>query len=509
MAKQMCDLKEGKGISRGQSTEHLRNYKVMDPDAKKYGYYDPTRQNLNFEVGRGGVVMPVRKNYAIDQRFKDNLRRRGIVDPNEVKMKKGLAPNRNTIANFMLGGNRERMRELAFGNQQVDYKKGADNRGIERKEDIEKWAVDMYNFIAKKYGEDNIIAFVVHLDEKNPHVHCTVVPVNEKNKISYHDVFGRDKSVLREHTNLLHNEMAVVNRKWGLERGDPIMETGGKHRTSEEYWEWLSGQCTELENKKEGLENDNTTLQRQNDFLNHEMNKANIRVKGLARMVENLTRRKETIEEEISTLREEVKKGQTTNDDILLKRERLEGELDDIEKQLKDKLEKLRIAEEKLDQIALKRIELERSSDEIQRTINRKMPELEDRVLRDVKNQLYDLVGRQMSMRQNAINEFAKTLPEEYQNNFDNLMDVLSSQTTITESFINSPDEVAAIASALFLGYIDQATSFAQAHGGSGGPGGGWGRDKDDDDDHWLRKCCLMAVRMMRPGPKRKRGIGR
>ena len=123
MAKQMCDLKEGKGISRGQSTEHLRNYKVMDPDAKKYGYYDPTRQNLNFEVGRGGVVMPVRKNYAIDQRFKDNLRRRGIVDPNEVKMKKGLAPNRNTIANFMLGGNRERMRELAFGNQQFPIRK--------------------------------------------------------------------------------------------------------------------------------------------------------------------------------------------------------------------------------------------------------------------------------------------------------------------------------------------------------------------------------------------------
>ena len=503
MAKQMCDLKEGKGISRGQSTEHLRNYKVMDPDAKKYGYYDPTRQNLNFEVGRGGVVMPVRKNYAIDQRFKDNLRRRGIVDPNEVKMKKGLAPNRNTIANFMLGGNRERMRELAFGNQQVDYKKGADNRGIERKEDIEKWAVDMYNFIAKKYGEDNIIAFVVHLDEKNPHVHCTVVPVNEKNKISYHDVFGRDKSVLREHTNLLHDEMAVVNRKWGLERGDPIMETGAKHRTSEEYWEWLSGQCTELENKKEGLENDNTTLQRQNDFLNHEMNKANIRVKGLARMVENLTRRKETIEEEISTLREEVKKGQTTNDDILLKRERLEGELDDIEKQLKDKLEKLRIAEEKLDQIALKRIELERSSDEIQRTINRKMPELEDRVLRDVKNELYDIVGEQMTVRQNAIDDFTKTLPEEHRNKFDNLMEDLAVSTKEAESFIKFPNEVAAIAGALFLGYIDQAISFAQAHGGGGGgPGSGWGRDKDDDDDRWLRKCCFMATRLMRPGPK-------
>lgn len=505
MAKQMCDLKEGKGISRGQSTEHLRNYKVMDPDAKKFGYYDPTRQNLNFEVGRGGVVMPVRKHYAIDQRFKDNLRRRGIEDPNEIKKRKGLEPNRNTIANIMLGGNRERMRELAFGDQQVDYKKGADNRGIERKENIEKWAVDMYNFIAKKYGEDNIIAFVVHLDEKNPHVHCTVVPVNEKNKISYNQIFGGNKEQARLKFNQLHDEVAEFNRKWGLERGDSVMETGAKHRTSEEYWEWLSGQCTELENKKEGLENDNTTLQKQNDFLNREMNKANIRVKGLARMVENLTKRKESIEEEISSLREEVKKGQTTNDDILLKRERLEGELDDIEKQLKDKLEKLRIAEEKLDQIALKRIELERSSDVIQRTINRKMPELEDRVLRDVKNELYDIVGEQMATRREKVENYGNSLYGDNKIKFDNLMEDLAVTTKEAESFINFPNEVAAIGGALFLGYIDQATSFAQAHGGGGGPGGGWGRDKDDDDDRWLRKCCFMAARMMRPAVRRRK----
>ena len=505
MAKQMCDLKEGKGISRGQSTEHLRNYKVMDPDAKKYGYYDPTRQNLNFEVGRGGVVMPVRKHYAIDQRFKDNLRRREIEDPNEIKKRKGLEPNRNTIANIMLGGNRERMRELAFGDQQVDYKKGADNRGIERKEDIEKWAVDMYNFIAKKYGEDNIIAFVVHLDEKNPHVHCTVVPVNEKNKISYNQIFGGNKEQARLKFNQLHDEVAEFNRKWGLERGDSVMETGAKHRTSEEYWEWLSGQCTELESKKEGLENDNTTLQKQNDFLNREMNKANIRVKGLARMVENLTKRKESIEEEISSLREEVKKGQTTNDDILLKRERLEGELDDIEKQLKDKLEKLRIAEEKLDQIALKRIELERSSDEIQRTINRKMPEFEDRVLRDVKNELYDIVGEQMATRREKVENYGNSLYGDNKIKFDNLMEDLAVTTKEAESFINFPNEVAAIGGALFLGYIDQATSFAQAHGGGGGPGGGWGRDKDDDDDRWLRKCCFMAARMMRPAVRRRK----
>lgn len=505
MAKQMCDIQPSKGISRGQSTEHLRNYKVMDPDAKKFGYYDPTRQNLNFEVGRGGVVMPVRKQYAIDQRFKDNLRHRNIEDPNEIKKKKGLEPNRITITNFMLGGNRQRMRELAFGDQQVDFKKGADNRGIQRKEDIEKWAVDMYNFIAKKFGEDNIIAFVVHLDEKNPHVHCTVVPVNAKNKISYRDVFGTNKEECRKSFNMIHDEVAEFNRKWGLERGDSIMKTGAKHRTSEEYWDWLSGQCTELEKKKGGLEQDNSALQKQNDFLNHEMNKANIRVKGLMRMVDNLKIRKESIEEEISTLREELKKGQDTSDDMLLKRERLEGELENIEKQLKDKLEKLRVAEEKLDQIALKRIELERNNDEIERSINRKMPELEEKVLRDVKNQLYDIVGEQMATRREKIESFGNTLYGDNRINFDNLMEDLASSTKEAESFINFPNEVAAIGGALFLGYIDQATSFAQAHGGGGGPGGGWGRDKDDDDDRWLRKCCLMATRMMRPAGRRRK----
>ena len=213
----------------------------------------------------------------------------------------------------------------------------------------------MYDFVAKKYGEDNIIAFVVHLDEKNPHVHCTIVPVNEKNKISYNQMFGGSKEKARMKS--LHDEVAKINRKWGLERGDSVAETGAKHRTSEEYWDWLSSQCTELEKKMGNSENGNQ-LQAQNDFLNRELNKANIRYRGLSRMVENLMGRKETIEEEISSLREEVKKLQNTGDDILLKRERLEEELDDIEKKLKDKLEKLRIAEEKLDQIALKRIEI-------------------------------------------------------------------------------------------------------------------------------------------------------
>ena len=108
MAKQVFDLRPGVGMSAGQSREHLRNYSVLNPDVKKYGYYDPTRVNLNFEVGRGGVIMPVNMAYSITQRFTDNLRNRGIEDPNKKKKKMGLVPNRRTVANIILGGPRYR-----------------------------------------------------------------------------------------------------------------------------------------------------------------------------------------------------------------------------------------------------------------------------------------------------------------------------------------------------------------------------------------------------------------
>ena len=90
------------------------------------------------------------------------------------------------------------MRRLAFGDQVVDYNEKKDhepdNYQVTRQKAIEDWAVDVYNFMAKKYGEENIVAFVVHLDEKNPHVHCTVLPVAEDNKISWKKVISGEGS---------------------------------------------------------------------------------------------------------------------------------------------------------------------------------------------------------------------------------------------------------------------------------------------------------------------------
>lgn len=51
----------------------------------------------------------------------------------------------------------------------------------------------------------------------------------------------------------MHDDLAEENKKWGLERGQDIKVTGAKHRTTEQYWKWLTDQCNKLENKKDAL----------------------------------------------------------------------------------------------------------------------------------------------------------------------------------------------------------------------------------------------------------------
>ena len=74
----------------------------------------------------------------------------------------------------------------------MDFEKGANNTHIKKKGDIERWAKDVYTFVSDRYGEENIAAFVVHLDELNPYVYCTLLSIKGK-KFAYKEIFsGKD-----------------------------------------------------------------------------------------------------------------------------------------------------------------------------------------------------------------------------------------------------------------------------------------------------------------------------
>ena len=152
MAKQVMDVRAGAGMTVSQSNEHLRVASNGAYVSRLSNNFDPTRERLNFEI-KNGEVTPVDKATSIPRRIETILWQRGIKDPNKELIKKGKDPNRRTVANFILGGSREQMHRLAFGNQVVDLEHGANNSAIKRMPEIENWAKDMYRFMSAQFGE--------------------------------------------------------------------------------------------------------------------------------------------------------------------------------------------------------------------------------------------------------------------------------------------------------------------------------------------------------------------
>ena len=75
---------------------------------------------------------------------------------------------------------------------------------------------------------------------------------------------------------------------------------------------------------------------------------------------------------------------------------------------------------------------------------------------------------------------------------------------SIVEDMARAGNEIAAVATALSLGYVQQAVTFAETHGGGGGnPESGWGRNPEDNDEDWRRRCFKMARAMMKPSKGR------
>ena len=235
--RQVLNIKTGAGVG-DISNEVLRRWSERGYEqAVKEGNYDRSREHLNFEIARGGKVVPVDKTRPLDKRMAELLASRGIKDPNIGRSN----PNIRTAVEFVFGGSHDRMTELAFGNQTVDFDAKGGNGDVKRMPEIEQWAKDMYDFVARKFGEENIISFVVHLDETTAHAHCNIVPVNEQGRISYKDVFhGHTKSEYKAFITQFHNELAEVNRKWGLARGTSKMLTGAHGHTTESYRRWLN-----------------------------------------------------------------------------------------------------------------------------------------------------------------------------------------------------------------------------------------------------------------------------
>lgn len=467
--KNVLDLRSNKeGISTLESNEQQRNWtkdhynqKVSD----SLSNYDPTREHLNFEVTRGGIVQPIDKSKTIDQKMRKNLASRGIKNPND---RQDLKCKRRILAQFILSGNTERMREIAFGNQKVGYKKGADNSSITRSKDIEQWAKDEYNFIAKKFGEENIVSCYVHLDETAPHMHLTLLPVKD-NKISYRALFGNSMREESQTLTKLHTESAdEVGKKWGLERGSNMTETKAKHRSTQEYKRELVKQVIKLEGDIEDLRK----------LLRNEERK----LKSFTTMLKNLQEQRSDVMAEIDKIAKQFDLDGVTTSEVAEKMKDLRHELEGIDR-------KIAFKQEQLEQANAYKKELEEKIDSLQESHAYWQSLKDDDISLQATIAEHEIYRNYISMLNEGFQPAKSTLSYEQK--------CLLEESDFTE-LTEHKDDVLYCALRLAFGLVDEVTRYTNSSGGGSNNLSGWGRKKDEDDDEWWRRCIRTSASLMK-----------
>ena len=132
-----------KSVDTNESNEHQRKYteekwKKVAADPKLN--IDRSRGHLNFEIGKGGKVYPLGTLPSVSDRYKARLAETGAVDPNHKYIDAHQAPPFRVAYEMILSGDTDVMRNLAFGDQKVNFNKNADNSRIQRRKNIVRWA---------------------------------------------------------------------------------------------------------------------------------------------------------------------------------------------------------------------------------------------------------------------------------------------------------------------------------------------------------------------------------
>lgn len=143
-----------------------------------------------------------------------------------------------------------------------------DMKQMEAEGRIEDWCNDSLKWIRETYGEQNLVSAVLHMDEKTPHIHATVIPIvtGERRKAGQEEQNGKKKyrkknpqdvrlcadDVMARHR-LKHYQdtYAQAMNKYGLQRG--VDGSLAKHISTMQYYKLLVEQQDSLQENIENL----------------------------------------------------------------------------------------------------------------------------------------------------------------------------------------------------------------------------------------------------------------
>lgn len=273
------------------------------------------------------------------------------------------------------------------------------------------------------------------------------------------------------------------------------------------------------------MKNNTRTIESQKSIietLRREIKHSTIRLRSIQTMIRNLETSKHGMELEIEKLNKSLVQGGISKEMADSSLALIQAKINSIDKKILDKKGKLEEAQKKLydvqeklseyqdciaeKQQSLASLDEKRAAAELKTiaaeekysTVKSKFNEIAPSVNKSVMSQMaelgFHLSSIDMETRLKKYNALKGSLPAELRNILDDLFE----GSIIGEIGENSAN-ICAIATSLYLGYLDHATEISKSHGGGGGPGTGWGKKDDEDDLAFRRRCFGMAKMMLKP----------
>ena len=178
----------GHHIDRAEGKEH------------SYRHADPDKKHLNQHIS----VTPLCKiplHQAIEKRISEGYKTKKAIRKDAVK-----------YTTHILTGSHEKMKEIEA-----------------QPEELQKWISANQSFISNEFGRENIVRFVLHRDEKTPHIHAVTVNLTADGRLSAKEIIGN-----RESMQTRQDRYAEAMKPFGLNRG--LKSTGIKHEDAREYY---------------------------------------------------------------------------------------------------------------------------------------------------------------------------------------------------------------------------------------------------------------------------------
>lgn len=162
-----------------------KRYQLKNADIDKNNHYNYTRKRLNFEIVKGGKIVPLgSQSVPLHERLQHRLDELGFKPYMDAKRPDQVSMNSpNCTVGIIFSGDHDVLNRLAFGGQKLNTSDpNADHSKVVLQKGIYDWALDTYRFACEKWGEENVIGFDVHCDETSIHAHVQTVPVEQVRK---------------------------------------------------------------------------------------------------------------------------------------------------------------------------------------------------------------------------------------------------------------------------------------------------------------------------------------